>query len=185
MNDPCAKSLLDFISIEESGGNYNAFIGHADATGTFDAMTIAQVYDFQRQLIEDGEPSSAVGRYQFLQRTLNGLVQQMGLSPLQAFTPSLQDDLGLELLYNRQYRAWIAGAISDEQFAHNLSCEWASLPDPYNGGKSHYDGVGPNHAGQTLEAVYSALAQARALQGGSGLPAAPSPPSPPAPPTQS
>ena len=69
------------------------------------------------------------------------------------FTPVLQDHLGLALLVGRDYPKWWTGAITDRQFAHNISLEWASLPDPENGGKSHYDGVGPNHASTTLDDV--------------------------------
>lgn len=161
-SDPKANSLLDFISIRESEGNYNAYISHAGSTDDLSVKTISDIYDFQRQLINQGEPSSAVGRYQFVQRTLNGLVVQLGI-PLQSpFTPKLQDQLAMSLLNARGYQNWLKGAITDEQFAHNLSCEWASLPDPFNGGKSHYDGVGPNHAGQTLATVFAILATTKA-----------------------
>lgn len=155
--DPAANRLLDFISIRESNGNYNAFIGHANNSDPLDQNTIAGIYAFQRKLISWGEPSSAVGRYQFVQRTLSGLIQRANIALTEYFTPILQDKLAYILLCDRGYLSWKASKISDEQFAHNLSCEWASLPDPYNDGKSHYDGVGPNRAGQTLETVYQIL----------------------------
>ena len=45
---------------------------------------------------------------------------------------------------------------------HRLSCEWASLPDPYNGGKSHYDGdFAGNHASCSLSDFRAAIDQAR------------------------
>lgn len=167
--DPMANALLDFISIRESNGNYDAYLGAIDATGTWmdgDVQgTISDVYDFQRQRVDDGAVSSAVGRYQFIQRTLSQLVQQLGI-PLQTpFTPALQDQLGTALLNIRGYGRWRNGQIDDQTFMHNLSCEWASLPDPMNGGKSHYDGDSAgNHAGQTLAAFQAALNAARAAK---------------------
>ena len=160
--DKIANSLLDFIAIRESAGNYDAYIGHANAQGTFDGRTIADVYRMQSLWVAGGLPSSAAGRYQFIKATLQGLVVQNNLPTTTPFTPVLQDQLATCLLNTRGYSHWLAGAIDDEMFMHNLSCEWASLPDPKNDGKSHYDGVGPNHAGQTLEAFQAALTAARA-----------------------
>jgi conjugal transfer mating pair stabilization protein TraG len=159
--DPKANSLLDFIAIKESNGNYNIMIG-GDAVDDFSTYSIGDVYDLQQQLLSQGKPSSAVGRYQFVRATLEAMVKQAGLSVDDKFTPEVQDHLAYIDLVNHGYKLWLAGSKSDEDFAHSLSCEWASLPDPQNGGKSHYDGVGPNHAGQTLEAVYAALAASRA-----------------------
>jgi hypothetical protein len=161
--DSAANAVLDFVSVEESDGNYDAYIGHAGApAGTITGKTIAEVYAFQRQLVDDGEPSSAAGRYQFIQVTLEECVQTAGLPLTTLFTPAVQDQLALQLLNTRGFARWRVGELSDAAFAHNLSCEWASLPDPQNAGKSHYDGVGPNHAGRTLSEVYAALAAARA-----------------------
>jgi conjugal transfer mating pair stabilization protein TraG len=159
--DPKANSLLDFIAIKESNGNYNIVIG-GDTVDDFSTYSIGDVYDLQQQLLSQGKPSSAVGRYQFVRATLEAMVKQAGLSVDDKFTPEVQDHLAYVDLVNHGYKLWLAGTKSDTDFAHSLSCEWASLPDPQNEGKSHYDGVGPNHAGQTLEAVYAALAASRA-----------------------
>ena len=152
--------LLDFIAIKESGGDYDAYIGcaHPGPNDTLvSTLDIFEVYQFQRELVTSGKPSSAVGKYQFIQRTLNGCVQKLMLPLSTIFTPDIQDAFAYILLTGRDYHGWKSGQIIDAQFAHNLSCEWASLPDPYNGGKSHYDGIGPNHAGQTLDMVYAML----------------------------
>ena len=161
LSDKRANSLLDFIAIRESAGNYDAYIGCIKGDRDLSRFTISDVYNFQRRLVAAGEPSSAVGRYQFVQKTLSGLVQQHGIATDERFTPAVQDYLGYELLVTRGYMKWVAGVLDDDGFMHNLSCEWASLPDPNNGGKSHYDGDGVNHAGQTLEAVQAALDAAR------------------------
>lgn len=93
-----------------------------------------------------------------------GLVVQYGIDRSTKFTPDFQDQLGAALLENRHYESWVEGHIDDADFAHLLSCEWASLPDPDNDGRSHYDGDDAgNHAGQSLDAVYASLAAARAL----------------------
>jgi muramidase (phage lysozyme) len=160
--DPKANVILDFVSVEESNGNYDAYIGHANSTKDLSVMTIAEIYAFMNQLVDDGEPSSAIGRYQFIHPTLSTLIQRRMIPLTTLFTPTLQDQLAVMLLNDRQYSAWLSNGITDEEFAHNISCEWASLPDPLNGGKSHYDGVGPNHAGRTLQEVYDMLKAARA-----------------------
>lgn len=162
LTDLCANSLLDFISVEESGGNYDAYIGNVNApAGTITGKSLAEVYAFQRELVADGEPSSAVGRYQFIDRTLSALVQAAGTPLTAPLSAELQDDYALSLLEQRGYRAWLAGSLTDAGFAHSLSCEWASLPDPLNDGRSHYDGDGVNSAGRSLAEVYTALETAR------------------------
>jgi conjugal transfer mating pair stabilization protein TraG len=166
-DDPKAASILDFISggVDgnqggESAGNYNAVIGNAHSTRDLSQLSVNEVYQLQHELVQHGMPSSAVGRYQIIGSTLKGLVNQLGVDPTAKFTPELQDQLAIQLLKNRGYDRWASGQLSDQQFAHNLSEEWASLPDPQNGGKSHYDGVGPNHAGTTLGNVASMLKRA-------------------------
>lgn len=171
--DPCADVILDFIAKYESAGNYNAVIGNAQSTDDLSALTISDIYLLQSRLLAAGRPSTAVGRYQIIRKTLQSLVAAGKAANSDKFTPPVQDALGLALLVFRGYQLWRKGIIGDAEFAHRLSMEWAALPDPDNGGKSHYDGVGPNHAGTTLASVYAMLASARA---------AAEPPSPPAPP---
>ena len=162
--DPCTDIILDFIAEHESAGNYNAVIGNAKATRDLSRETLAGIYGVMDSLLIRGLPSTAVGRYQFVRATLQSLAEKAGIGRSDRFTPDLQDRLGWMLLCRRGYRDWWLSTIDDEQFAHNLSLEWASLPDPFNGGKSHYDGIGPNHAGTTLDAVYAMLVAARAAQ---------------------
>jgi hypothetical protein len=76
-------------------------------------------------------------------------------------TPVLQDTFAVRLLVGRGYPAWWRRHLTDAEFAHNISCEWASLPDPDRDGASHYDGVGANHASTTLGHVYDMLVRAR------------------------
>src|SRR6266851_8981065 len=167
-SDPCTDLILDFIAggvdgnpSGESDGNYNAVIGNAHSDRDLSVLTLHQIANLQRQLVNNGEPSSAVGRYQIIEHTLETLIEELHLTGEEHFTPELQDKLAVQLLVGRAYRSWWRGEISDTTFMHNISAEWASLPDPRLGGKSHYDGVGPNHASTSLLAVSQMLVQAR------------------------
>jgi muramidase (phage lysozyme) len=173
--DPCTNLILDFIAggvatnpSGESAGNYNAVIGNAHATTDLSKFNLHAIANLQRQLVNNGQPSSAVGRYQIIEHTLEGLIEELSLTSEEFFTPAFQDRLAVQLLIGRSYHSWWRGRITNNTFAHNLSCEWASLPDPRNGGKSHYDGIGPNHSSTTLPAVYAMLAQAHLFRPSDG-----------------
>lgn len=161
--DPATDLLLDFIADRESAGHYNAVIGNARSTDDLSALTITGIYAKQAALLALGRPSTAVGRYQIIRDTLRGLQASERLDGSERFTPEMQDRLAVALLVRRGYSDWWRGSLDDLNFAHQLSLEWASLPDPLNGGKSHYDGVGANHAGYTLPEVYGTLARVRSL----------------------
>src|SRR5215469_9642381 len=159
--DKCTDTILDFIAQLESHGNYNAVIGNAQATDDLGRQTIDQIYGLMGKLLNSGQPSTAVGRYQIIQGTMKTLQARLKLACSDKFTPEVQDQLALQLLIGRGYPRWWTGQLSDQQFANALSMEWASLPDPDKGGKSHYDGVGPNHALTTLDKVYEMLGRAK------------------------
>ncbi len=169
-SDPCTNLILDFIAGGvadnpggESGGSYDALIGNAHSSRDLSLLTLNEIANLQRQLVNNGEPSSAVGRYQIIEHTLDALRDELALTGEEMFTPEVQDRLAVQLLVGRAYKSWWRSEINNVTFAHGLSCEWASLPDPRAGGRSHYDGVGPNHASTTLTAVYSMLVAAHAL----------------------
>lgn len=169
-SDGCTDIILDFIAggvpgnpSGESLGNYNAIIGQARSRAELSRRTLLGIYGIQWQLVSQRRPSTAIGRYQILRGTLHGLQAQMRLPDSERFTHALQDRLAVALLVRRGYSDWWRLEITDADFAHGLACEWASLPDPYNYGRSHYDGdVVGNHASTTLDAVYAMLRRARA-----------------------
>jgi conjugal transfer mating pair stabilization protein TraG len=165
--DDCTDMILDQLaSAIESGGNYNAVIGNARASDDLGLLSLAQIYELMERLVARGEPSSAIGRYQIIRATLENLQDELQLPDNTLFTPVLQDGLAVQLMVGRGYRSWWRDEINDASFAHGLSCEWASLPDPRKGGvgTSHYAGVGSNRAGMTLAHVYGVLKAARTVR---------------------
>jgi muramidase (phage lysozyme) len=169
-SDPCTDIILDFIAggvpdnqSGESAGNYNATIGDIEGRtyGDLSRRTFADIYVCMADMLARGKPSTATGRYQIIRRTLKPLAAKLGYGDGDLFTYERQDALAVQLLIGRNYPAWWRGAITDAEFAHGISLEWASLPDPERGGASHYDGVGANHASTTLAHVYDMLTRAR------------------------
>jgi len=169
--DPCTNHLLDFIAggvptnqLGESGGCYDATFGDIDGNvyGDLSQKTLSQIYKMQDQMYAENGISTATGRYQALKGTLQEYQDRKKLPNDALFSPVMQDDFGLTKMKDRGYAEWKSGTIGDDEFMHRLSCEWASLPDPYNGGKSHYDGdLAGNHASTTLEHFRAALKIAR------------------------
>jgi muramidase (phage lysozyme) len=134
------QELLDFIAKHESGGNYNILVG--GKTANLIDMTVEQVLELQRQMRSMGHESSAVGKYQIINKTLLGTMGPAGVRTTDKFDQATQDKLGTTLLRNRGLDAYLNKKIDPDTFADNLSKEWASLP--YRTGKSFYAGVGSN-----------------------------------------
>lgn len=182
-----AKSLLDFIAIPESGGDYGVVYAHRQGKlpKPLTSMTINEVIaDGPRRSNDHSggvEGSSAAGRYQFMQKTLAGLKASTGLSSGELMSPDMQDRLGYQLLLQRGYKAFMAGSISLVEFAKRIAMEWASFPvlattvtnrKKGNGlitvrrGQSYYAGDGQNHAlvdPVKVEKVLSAMRGAPAV----------------------
>jgi muramidase (phage lysozyme) len=170
--DDCTDIILDFIAggvwgdklgnpVGESDGNYNAYFGHAHSAVDLSTKNLAEIYAFQAGMLNHDPRSTAIGRYQFLRGTLKGLQGKHGMPDTALFTPAVQDEFAVDLMVGRGYKLWWRGKLDHVGFAHLLSCEWASLPDPENGGRSHYDGDSAgNHASTTLQHVYAMMNQA-------------------------
>jgi conjugal transfer mating pair stabilization protein TraG len=154
------EALLDFIAVHESDGNYNAYYGSEhNSKIDFTSMSIAKVLRWQHHFVAEGSPSSAVGKYQILDKTLNSLVSDLDIDPQKKFDKQMQDKLGNALLQYCGLKEYVDGKISDKQFAHNLSLEWASLPNVYGAHPeaSHYAGDGLNHAFVSVHEIISAV----------------------------
>lgn len=143
------QPLLRVIAQAESKGNYNAFFGDAHNTSVhFTKMTIQEVLEWQASYVAQGSPSSAVGRYQFLNTTLEGLVDQYGIDRQSVFSEELQDKLATLLLERRGSEAYVNKELTRHDFAANLAKEWASLPmiAGEHPEKSYYEADGINKA---------------------------------------
>jgi muramidase (phage lysozyme) len=152
-----AKGILDTIRRAEAGDVGNAY---SKVYGTrneypLEKMTLDQIYTLQGQMRASGSPSTAIGAYQFLQKTLKGLQSQLGLKGDDLFTKDLQDRLALTLLNRRGFGEFSEGRMGKKEFVNSLAMEWAGLPNTT--GKSHYDGDGLNKATVKLRDVLSQL----------------------------
>lgn len=161
-----ARSILDFVARPESGGNYNAILGNAkNQTVKLTDMTLSEVAAFQRDMVtKQGKESGAVGKYQIIGPTLQGLIKEMNLDPAkEKFTPELQDRMAMQLLERRGFAQWKAGKLSDEEFANRVAQEWAGVPvvTGSRAGRSYYAGVGSNKAGVSSAAFLNAIKSAR------------------------
>jgi muramidase (phage lysozyme) len=171
--DPATDYLLDFIAggvptnqYGESAGNYDATFGDIEGNnyGDLSKKTLAQIYAMQSEMLAANGISTATGRYQALKSTLEEYQRRGGIASSELFTEVMQDDFGLSKLIDRGYQQWWRVEIDDDELMHRLSCEWASLPDPKNNGKSHYDGdTAGNHASTSLDNFRAAVRQTRAL----------------------
>lgn len=161
--DPTAYSpLLSVIAKGESNGNYNAYYGNAgNATIRFTEMSLEEVLRWQGEYVNQGQPSSAVGRYQIIRPTLNGLVREHKLDPKARFDKTMQDKLAIMLLERRGAKQYVKKKISRDQFAARLAQEWAALPriTGEHPQQSYYAGDGINVARVSIEDIYRAIAK--------------------------
>lgn len=141
--------ILELIGKHESGGDYNNYYGRSKKgeNVNFSNMTVDQVLAWQRDHTKnDGYASSAAGKYQVIQKTLEACKKEMRLTGSEKFDPAMQDKIAIHLMNKRGYQDFLKGSLSAEKFAHNLSQEWASLPKNASG-LSYYHGDGLNKAG--------------------------------------
>ncbi|CAN5621919.1 hypothetical protein BH23PAT2_BH23PAT2_08130 [soil metagenome] len=153
-------TILNTIAEGESNRNYNAYYSNGGNTDIdFTSMKVGEVIAWQKEFVDKGSPSSAVGKYQFIRSTLEGLVKEHKIDRNQTFSPSLQDELAIALLERRGVHDYMDGKIDREDFAHNLSKEWAALPKA-KGDKpesSYYAGDGLNKVRVTLDEINSGI----------------------------
>ena len=158
--------LLNTIAKVESKYNYNAHFGNPNNDAVqFTAMTVNEVLAWQKQFVEQGNPSSAVGRYQFIDSTLEGLVRELDIDRGAKFDEGLQDRLAVALLERRGIREYVENKMSREEFAHSLSKEWAALPKAKgeNPDQSYYASDGLNKAQLSIDEIYASIATVRKL----------------------
>jgi muramidase (phage lysozyme) len=141
--------IREMIAAKESGGDYNVMVGgqKMDLTN----MSIADVMNMQSNRKAAGM-NTAAGKYQIINSTLQGLVAEGGIDTNAKFDQQMQDRLADMLIQKRGYGDYKSGKITKEDFATNLSKEWAALPSgPAN--QSYYAGVGNNKAHYSWDQV--------------------------------
>lgn len=151
-----AAAVLDLVAGPESGGHYDALYRDArQREVALATLTLREVRALQerRRRTHGG---SAIGRYQFLAATLEALIDRLGLTGEERFTPALQDRLAQALLTDAGVEDWLAGTLPERAFAARLARVWAGLPRDASG-LSHYAGVGDNRATLAWPGVVAAL----------------------------
>jgi muramidase (phage lysozyme) len=161
------NKLLDFIGAKESNGNYNILVG-GKTEPNLTNMSISEVINYQDSMIRRGHESTAVGKYQIIKPTLKVLLNKKYASPSDKFSPEVQDKLAVGLLKGRGLDKYLSGKITKEEFADNLSKEWASLP--YKTGASYYAGVGSNKSSGTRNAFVNVVAGVSSAGNTAGAP---------------
>ena len=110
IQDAVKKGFLSLIGAAEGtdkGRGYNETLGYGKFTGgpvDLVNMSLREVLTLQKQMLAhpaNDFNSSAVGRYQIVSKTLEGLIGKLGLSLDQKFSPELQDRLAIELAKGR------------------------------------------------------------------------------------
>jgi conjugal transfer mating pair stabilization protein TraG len=161
------RPLLNLIADVESRGNYNAYFGNTtNSSIDFTKMSIAEVRQWQKEQVEQGSPSSAVGRYQIIDTTLAELVRTMNINQEQLFDQATQDKMAIALIEKRGSLDYVNGEITRDQFAANLAKEWASLPSVIgnNPNESYYQGDGLNKSLINKEKVFGAINLIEAME---------------------
>ena len=104
-------------------------------------MTLAEIEAWTRAT--PGQ-HHAIGRYQFIPKTLRRLTRQAGFAGSTRFTPAVQDALADMLLEEAGFTAFRKGQLGRRAFMRNLAQIWAGLP--LANGRSYYHGHAGNRA---------------------------------------
>ncbi len=151
------KHLLNTIARPESGGNYN--ISNGGHTYALTSMTIDQVIALQKSIVRKGDDSSAMGRYQVMGFKLVEMKNRGIVSGNDFFDVTTQDKIGLQLLKDRGLDKFLAGDMTANNFATNITKEWAGWKNA--SGRGHYDRDGINHATGEFNELVTAAHKAR------------------------
>lgn len=169
---PAMVALLRLIRLHEGGtAGYNADF-RQDDKWTLTNKTFDEFRALGRSQVTTGgargakEPSSALGGYQFLTKTLDTLKADLKLSGKEIMDEAFQDDLAVALMNRRGHMKFLRGEMGPEAFANELAKEWASLPvvTKIRGqsrtvlpGQSYYAGDGLNKAFHKPETILAAV----------------------------
>jgi len=164
--------ILDLIAEGESdtSGGYDAMNPSRDTKAEGNPITQMTMKEV-REMAMKSSGTGAAGRYQIMP-AYNGtnvfkkLVQDAGLNyEKDLFSPANQDKMAIHRLEKtRRGNDWLRGEMSDEEFAKQLSFEWAALK---NKGGGAYDGDGRNKASIGYGRVIDALGKVKSGAGSS------------------
>ena len=130
------EGLGNFIGSKESGNSYTKLVGGAEDASILD-KTVSQ-------LNSEKGGRFAMGKYQIQMRTASEVLRNAGKDPDKfKFDQQGQDEIFRLLLERRGIDDYLSGEISEDEFAKNLSMEWAALPQDASG-SGYYDGDGKN-----------------------------------------
>lgn len=138
------RGLMALIAEAEAGpAGYDAVVWSARVKPPRapTAMTLAEI---ERWIDDTPGQNHAIGRYQFIPKTLRWLVARAGIAPHQRFSPQLQDRLAYMLLQDAELDAFLRGELGRTAFMNKLARTWAGLPT--SSGTSHYHGFAGNKA---------------------------------------
>lgn len=136
--------LLDLIASAEAGSKGFDAVQYGARIKTPKpptAMTVAEIYTWIK---DTPRQPHAIGRYQFIPKTLRRLVRAEEIPLGVRFSPEIQDRLALRLLNEAGFDRFQAGTLSRAAFMNNLAKIWAGLPNA--SGRSHYHGYAGNKA---------------------------------------
>lgn len=168
---------------ESKGGDYNIVVGGTSANLT--SMTLGEVLQFQSQMKSSKKyPSTAVGKYQIIQSTLEGAIKTMGLDLNEKFDEKMQERIFKEYLIGSKRKnvsAYLNGTVPDtpenlQKAQMDMAMEFASYGVPrdvragefgewpkrnISKGESFYSGSAGNKASISPEDSAVALKQDR------------------------
>ncbi|WP_245848477.1 hypothetical protein [Actibacterium ureilyticum] len=139
-----AQALKQLIGQVDAGAmDYDA-VQHGARIRPAQAPTMMTLAEIFRWIDQTPGQQHAIGRYQFIPKTLRNLVREAGLDPQTRFSPQTQDLLADILLEDAGFSAFLDGRISRHRFMENLARIWAAFPT--SSGRSHYHGIAGNRA---------------------------------------
>ncbi|MFG6573519.1 hypothetical protein ACGYLO_18145 [Sulfitobacter sp. 1A13353] len=158
------RPFLELLGYLEGPQGYNDITGFTNLRPVrpVSQMTIQEVLEFQMMLRQKGAKSSAMGRYQFIYKTLDYLVKLHDMDTNQLFDKRMQDHLArLEMARCGFYDRTLDVREVGDCLAHT----WAALPllSGKNRGKSRYVETGINSA-RTSPEVMEAILRARSVR---------------------
>jgi muramidase (phage lysozyme) len=128
--------------------------------GTLTSMTVGEILNMQKDMIAKGHESTAIGRYQYIRKTLADTAAQMGMDVNRTkFDEKTQDALAIQTLRTIGLENWLAGKLDDGAFLNKVAQIWAGIPK--TSGKSAYAGVGSNKAGVGADVALNTLQDIR------------------------